>query len=220
MNINNRIIKHYLRNVRFITGTAYAGKSTMVRMLADKYGLLFYGENYDCIPEGVLTPEENPNLCYFQTMSGWQEYLNRPPEEFERWIYANMEELAELEVLYLIHTVGDRPAIVDTNIPLRLLREIADPHQVAVMLSPQAMSVEHFFDRDDPEKRFLKEQIMQSDDPEKTMANYLAGIARVNSQAHYDEMASSGFFTLVREDVHTDTRQQTLDSLAEHFGLA
>ncbi|OMF85904.1 hypothetical protein BK147_31255 [Paenibacillus sp. FSL R7-0337] len=40
MEINNRIIKHYLKIVLFMNGTAYAGKSTMVKMLADKYGLI------------------------------------------------------------------------------------------------------------------------------------------------------------------------------------
>ena len=30
----------------FITGTAYAGKSTMVKLLAEKYGGIFCGENY------------------------------------------------------------------------------------------------------------------------------------------------------------------------------
>ena len=34
MNIGNNILRHYLQNAYFITGTAYAGKSTMVKMLA------------------------------------------------------------------------------------------------------------------------------------------------------------------------------------------
>ena len=46
MKIENNIIKHYLQNVYFITGTAYAGKSTAVRMLAEKYGMIHCGENY------------------------------------------------------------------------------------------------------------------------------------------------------------------------------
>ena len=37
MNIENNILRYYLRNVWFITGTAYAGKSTTVRMLAERY---------------------------------------------------------------------------------------------------------------------------------------------------------------------------------------
>lgn len=35
MKIANNILKYYLRNVYFITGTAYAGKSTTVKMLAE-----------------------------------------------------------------------------------------------------------------------------------------------------------------------------------------
>ena len=34
----NNIIKNLLKNVYFINGTAYAGKSTMVKMLAEKHG--------------------------------------------------------------------------------------------------------------------------------------------------------------------------------------
>ena len=37
MKTENNILKYYLRNVFFITGTAYAGKSTTVKMLAEKY---------------------------------------------------------------------------------------------------------------------------------------------------------------------------------------
>lgn len=33
MKIENNILKHYLKNVYFITGTAYAGKSTTVKCL-------------------------------------------------------------------------------------------------------------------------------------------------------------------------------------------
>ncbi len=219
MEISDWLIKHYLKNVMFITGTAYAGKSTMVRMLADTYDLVHCGENYDCVPFDMLTPEKNPNLCYFRTMKDWQEFVNRPPEAYEKWIYANMWELAEFEIVYLMRIPAEKKVIVDTNIPLEILHEIADYNQVAVMLSPQSMSVDHFFDRDDADKVFIREQIMQAESPEATMKNFLAGMARVNSREHYDEYAGSGFFTVVREDVVRDTREETLKILARHFGL-
>ena len=49
MNINNNILKAYLKNCFFINGTAYAGKSTMCKMLAEKYHLLLCGENYGSV---------------------------------------------------------------------------------------------------------------------------------------------------------------------------
>jgi hypothetical protein len=203
----------------FVTGTAYAGKSTMVKMLAKKYGLIHCGENYDCIPDGILNPEQYPSLCYFQTMKDWQEFVNRVPEDYEKWIFSNMQEIAEFEIAFLIHISKSQKVIVDTNIPLDILHKIADYNQVAVMLSPQSMSVAHFFDRKDPDKVFIKQQIMKAENPKKAMENYSECIARINSKEHYDELANSGFFTIVRKDTLTDTKLETLEILAKHFGL-
>ena len=43
LKIENNILKYYLKNVYFITGTAYAGKSTTVKMLAEKYDIVNSG---------------------------------------------------------------------------------------------------------------------------------------------------------------------------------
>ena len=220
MNIQNNIIKHYLRDVYFITGTAYAGKSTAVHLLAEQYGMIECGENYHmAVSEAVATPETHPDLCYNKQLTDWREFVTRTPEEYERWIYAVGREAAEFEIAALIALCGQGRVIVDTNIPVDVLREISDYDHVAVMLSPQSMSVERFFDRDDPDKQFLLRVIDSCDDPAAVMENYRAGLARINSQAHYDEYANSGFFTLVRENTDIDTRQAVCDALAKHFGL-
>ena len=218
MEIQNAIIKHYLKNVYFINGTAYAGKSTMVKMLSEKYGLICCGENYDCIPKGILNPEQYPNLSYFQTMKDWQEFVNRTPEEYDKWATGSTQELVAFEIVYLMSISKSQKVIVDTNIPPDILHEIADYNRVAIMLSPQSMSVERFFDREDPDKKFIKEKIMEADDPEKTMANYLSCIEKMNSKEHYDEFINSGFFTILRNTTD-DTRAETLDILAKHFGF-
>ena len=219
MQINYLLLRHYLRNVMFINGTAYAGKSTMVRMLADKYGLVFCGENYDCVPEGIINPQTHPNLCYFQTMKNWQEFINRTPQEYFNWIVGTQKELVEFEIMHLISVSRAQKTIVDTNIPLDILRQIADYNQVAIMLSPQSLSVDRFFDRDDADKVFLKQRISEAENPEKTMENFLACMAKVNSQEIYDDFANSSFFTIVRQDTDEDTKTETMNILAKHFDL-
>ena len=87
------------------------------------------------------------------------------------------------------------------------------------MLSSQSMSVDNFFDRDDSDKKFLKEQIMKANDPEKTMNNFLESMARINSQENYDKWVNSGFFTIVRNDIIKDTKLETLEIIEKHFGL-
>ena len=220
MKIANNVLKHYLKNVYFITGTSYAGKSTAVRMLAEKFDLLLCGENYHMdVSEVVATPDTHPDLCYNRALTDWRDFVTRTPEEYERWIYAVGREAAEFEVAHLIAVSQDRKVIVDTNIPLDILKEISDYGHVAVMLSPQSMSVERFFDRDDPDKQFLLNVIDSCDDPAAVMENYRKGLALINSQQHYDEYAESGFFTVVREDDGRDTRAEVCATLAKHFGL-
>ena len=221
MKIENNVLRHYLKNVYFITGTSYAGKSTMVRMLAERYGMLCCGENYHmAVSEVVATPETHPDLCYNRQLTDWRDFVTRSPEEYERWIYAVGREAAEFEVAHLIAVSQDQKVIVDTNIPVDVLREITDYDHVAVMLSPQSMSVERFFDRSDPDKQFLLRVIDSCDDPAAVMENYRRGLLLINSREHYDEYANSGFFTVVREDIDEDTRERVCDTIAKHFGFA
>lgn len=220
MKIENNILRYHLQNVYFITGTAYAGKSTTVRMLAERYDMVFCGENYfSRVSDIVATPDIQPGLCYNRSLTDWRDFVTRSPEEYERWMYATGREAAEFEVAELLSLSRDRKVIVDTNIPVDMLKEISDYHHVAVMLSPQSMSVERFFDRSDPEKQFLLNVIRSCEDPEAVMENYKRGLARINSKEHYDEFANSGFFTVVREDNGADTREEVCQTIAKHFGL-
>ena len=220
MKIENNIIKHYLKNVYFITGTAYAGKSTTVKMLSERYDMVFCGENYhSAVSDAIATPEAQPDICFINNLTDWKEFVTRTPEEYERWIYSVGKEAAEFEVAELIAISQDKKVIVDTNVPVDILKEISDYNHVAVMLSPTSMSVERFFDREDPDKQFLLNVINSCEDPESVMENYRQGLARINSQEHYDELASSGFFTVVREDNGEDTREKVCDIIAKHFGL-
>jgi adenylylsulfate kinase-like enzyme len=63
MKIENNILKSYLKNVLFITGTAYAGKSTMCAMLAEKFDLFHCGENYK-LDEFLETLIRTSNLIF------------------------------------------------------------------------------------------------------------------------------------------------------------
>ena len=218
--IESNILRYYLRNTYFICGTAYAGKSTMVAMLADRFNMVHCGENYHGTHQDqFIDPIRQPNLSYFKTMKDWQEFVNRTPDEYDRWITGGSEEAAQIEIAELLRLSDTGRVIVDTNIPLDILREISDYRRVAVMLSPQAMSVEKFFDRTDEDKQFLLNHINQAEDPERTMANFRACIAKINSEEHYREFVDSGFFQIIREQTDTDTREETLLKLAEHFQL-
>lgn len=218
MIIENNILKKLFRNVYFINGTAYAGKSTMVRLLAEKYDGICCGENYHMELLNLADPVCQPNLCYMQTMSSWQEFISRTPEEYDEWIIGCGREAAQLEIIKLCQlAVTGKRIFVDTNIPPDILREISDYRHVAIMLAPQEMSVNRFFDRPDAEKQFLYQKILEAPDPEAAMANYRECLEKINSPEHYREFAESRFYALIRTE--KSTIDGTLEMLERHFGL-
>ena len=218
--ISDNLIRHYLRNVYFINGHSYAGKSTMVRMLSERYGMIHCGENYhDSFPREKLDRWKQPGLCFFDTMSGWPEWLSQTPEEHYRWMSQTTQECIEIEILELLRlSAGGQKVIVDTNIPPEVLREISDYDHVAILLcDPPDITAQKFFDRDDPDKQFMLSEIRKCPDPEATLKNF-------NAWALYHppletDWQHTGFFTYTRSDFEHDTREEMLTALAKHFRL-
>ena len=216
--IESNLLRELFKNVYFLNGTACAGKSTMVRLLAEKYDGICCGENYHDEYMHLIDPVHQPNLSYFDTMSGWQEFVTRTPESYDAWIQGSSREAAELELLKLIQLAPTGKKIfVDTNISVDILREISDYHRVAIMLSPQWMSVERFFDRPDAEKQFLYQKLLENPDPEWALENYRNILETINSREHYEAFANSGFFTHLRTE--ESTIEGTLSILEQHFNL-
>lgn len=220
MYIENNILKDYLRNCYFINGTAYAGKSTMCTLLAQRFDMVHCEENYNLDRiRAIAQPEVQPNICYMKTKPSWEHFVSRSPEEYEAWVDGNSRELPGFEIAELIRLSAEKKVIVDTSIPCDLLWQISDYDHVAILLTDQAMSVERFFDREDPEKRFLFSVIEACPDPEWALQNFKDCIARVNSPERYNAFLNSGFFTLIRPTGEGDTREEMLSALARHFKL-
>ena len=151
-------------------------------------------------------------------MRDWQEFISRTPQQYADWIEGCSKEAESLEIIRLFQLVSDDKKIfVDTNISLETLREISDQSRIAVMLCPQSMSVDRFFDRKDPEKLFILEQINKAKNSEEAMDNYRECLERINSREVYERYLNSGFFTIIRDD--SSTIENTLNELVVHFGF-
>ena len=184
MEIADNILKELLKNCYFLNGTAYAGKSTMVRLLAQRHDGIECEENYHDALMEATDPVCQPNLGYFQTMGSWHEFVSRSPEDYVAWLDGCSREAAQLEIVQLLRlSQSGKKIFVDTNISPEWLKKIASWDRVAVLLSPQSLSVERFFDRPDAEKQFLYRQILEGPDPEGTMANFRACVALANSRS-------------------------------------
>lgn len=215
--MNNQDIR--FDNAYFITGTAYAGKSTMIRMLAEKHNGILCEENYHDSFLTELDKRDFPCLTYTRDLEDWHDFIRRTPEEYKAWIdgAAKECEILELRILEDLKT-QEKPVFVDTNISIETLKTIADPNHVLIMLADPEISVRRFFERPDPEKQFLYQLIMDEPDPDQAMENYRQGLMLINSQENYEHFLHSGFHVILRDE--NRSIEQTLGLVEETFGLS
>jgi hypothetical protein len=189
-------------NVYFFNGSAYAGKSTMVKRLAEKHDGIACEENYHEALMDNLDWDEFPNLGYTANLTEWAEFIRRTPEEYADWIAGTSKEceILELRILDELVKTTDKKIFVDTNISLETLNRISDKDHVMIMLADPTISVSRFFDRPDSEKQFLYQLLLQEKDPDAAIANFRECLSRVNSQENYNMFLHSGFHLLQKDE--------------------
>ena len=200
--------KMNFRNVYFVIGNAYAGKSTLVKNLAERYQGIALEENYHDKKLPELDSKEFPNLTYTRDLQDWHEFIRRTPEEYVRWINdvakeCEIIELKMLEELLDAPEAGNKKIFVDTNISIETLRKISDKSHVIVMLADPQISVRRFFERPDSEKQFLYQLMLEEPDPQAALDNYREILTRINSKENYEIFEKSGFQVIYREEERT-----------------
>lgn len=184
------------KNVYFFNGTAYAGKSTMVKLLAEKYDGIACEENYHDVLLPELDKAEFPCLTYTRDLEDWHDFIRRTPEEYEQWINGVTKEceILELQILDdLIQKSPEKKIFVDTNICPETLHKISDEHHVMIMLADPQISVNRFFERPDKEKQFLYRLMLEEKDPQTTLENFRHCLERINSKENYNAFLNCGF---------------------------
>ncbi|MBQ9703179.1 MAG: AAA family ATPase, partial [Clostridia bacterium] len=101
MIFQDNVLKEYLKNVYFITGTPCGGKTTISRELAKKYNLTVYD-----IDEQFENHLMNSNSVYQPSMNtqfkNADEFFGRTVEEYKKWLLDNTREQLDFVILDLI----------------------------------------------------------------------------------------------------------------------
>lgn len=204
--------------VYFINGTAYAGKSTMVKRLAEKYNGIACEENYHEALMPGLDRDTFPCLTYTRDLQDWRDFIRRTPDEYEAWVKGVSKEceILELQILDKLSAEG-KTVFADTNISVETLWEVSDRDHVLIMLADPDLSVNRFFERPDKEKQFLYRLLMEEEEPKRAMENFKQCLKRVNSRAVYDAFFHSGFRVIVRDE--SRRIEDTLALVEREFGL-
>lgn len=212
-----------LSNVYFVIGTSYAGKSTLVKNLAQKHQGIALEENYHDAKLPELDSKEFPGLTYTRDLQDWHEFIRRTPEEYVTWLKNTTKE-CEIVELRMIEELLEKPEaqgkkiFVDTNICIETLHRISDTRHVLVMLADPEIGIHRFFDRPDPEKQFLYKLMLEEPDPQAALDNYREILTRICSKESYDKLLHSGFEAVFRDEARS--QEETVLLAEKIFGLS
>ena len=227
MNIANNILKHSLKNVYFLTGTALAGKTTMTKELAEKHGFIAFHENYNKEPfkvfESICDEKYQPQKIKRDRQHkkdenyDWDAHFNRSAEEIlaDKPEYGLNDEFMEFVMIELIKLSHNNKVIADVCAPMKLLVEISDYNRIACLLaSPELVTTINYGSRDD--HRSYLEWMMSLNEPDKKIAKQ-DELFRIDTEKTYEESRKYNLFSIVRTG--ESTIESTLRLLKKHFNL-
>lgn len=212
MNISNNILKHHLKNVLFVSGTAYGGKTTMTKLIEKKYGFIRYreGTKFDEHFE-YADKQYQPAMCYER--GDLNSFFNRPVDEYAKWLKDTVYEQAEMALIDLIKLSKNQKVIADVQIPLEYLMEIADYSQVVLLIAKPDVIRENYFKRED--KKEIYDCIMSMPNPEKTLENVNNALEKATIP--HEKFHNSGFKYIVRDE--DSTIEKTFYEIEKYFNL-
>lgn len=133
MIFQDNIIKEYLKNVYFVTGTPCGGKTTISRELAKRHNLLVYDAdeqfaNHQKISNEIYQPAMN------KTFKDADEFFGRTIEEYRQWLIENTREQLEFVLLDLMCIAKKQIVLCDCHLTLEQASQFTDASRVVFLL--------------------------------------------------------------------------------------
>lgn len=213
MIFQDNIIKQYLRNVYFITGTPCGGKTTISRALGKKYNIpVFDVDEQFAIHRAMSEPEFQPNMN--KSFKDADEFFKRTVEEYRNWLIGNTREQLDFVLLDLIRLSANGPVICDCHLTIEQAAQFSDPSRVVFMIKEPTDLVEDYCNR--PDHQGFSDFIHSATDYEKAKETCSETLKSLNEKAYLD-IKNSDFFYVEKDSGRAV--EDTLKLVEKHLGL-
>lgn len=213
MIIQDNIIKEYLKNVFFVTGTPCGGKSTISRVLAERHNLLLFDIDQQFDQHKRLSdPTFQPAMNI--TFPNADAFFGRSVEEYRRWLLDNTREQLDFVLLDLIRLSHHRPVVCDCHLTLEQAEKLTDPARIVFLLKEPSNLVEDYCNR--PDHQGFSSFINSASDPVKAKATCNETLRSLNAD-FYRAVKCSKYFWVER--TLDSTVQKTVKLVEGHFGF-
>ena len=213
MIFQDNVIKEYLKNVYFITGTPCGGKSTVARELARRHGLTVFDidQRFD-EHQRMSDPEYQPAMN--KTFKDADEFFGRTVEEYKQWLLSNTREQLDFVLLDLIRLSQDRIVLCDCHLTIEDADRLTDPSRIVFLLREPSNLVDEYCSR--PDHQDFSEFIHSATDVENARRVCSETLRSLNEKA-YADIRSSRYFHIDRSEGLTV--EETVNRVERRFSF-
>jgi len=213
MIFQDNVIKEYLKNVYFVTGTPCGGKTTISRALAKRHNLLVYD-----VDEQFEKHQQMSNTTFQPAMNKHfkdaDEFFGRTVEEYRNWLIANTREQLDFVLLDLIRLSQNQIVVCDCHLTMEEVQKYTEPSRIAFLIKEPSNIVDDYCNR--PDHQDFKGFIESASDVEKAKGVCNETLKSLNWN-HYNAIKDSDYFWIERTP--ESTVDETVEKVEKHFGL-
>ena len=213
MIFQDNVMKEYLKNVYFITGTPCGGKTTLSHALAKKYGFELFDiderfEEHKKISDPLFQPAMNTSF------KSADEFFGRTVEEYKNWLLKNTREQLEFVLLDLIRLSENKRVLCDCHLTVAQALAFSEPARVVFLIKDPSNLVEEYGNRPDHQGFF--QYLNSATDIEKAKQTVNTTLYELNAD-RIEEIKRSPFFWIER--TADSTLEDTVACVEKHFCL-
>lgn len=213
MIFQDNVIKKYLSNVYFITGTPCGGKTTVAKALSEKHGIPVYDiDEMFALHQQMSDNASQPNMN--RQFKDADEFFGRSVDEYVNWLIGNTREQLDFVLLDLIRLSQNGRIICDCHLTLEEAKRITEPSKVVFLVREPYDLVDEYCARAD--HKDFSDFIHSASDFEKAKAVCSETLCTLNKE-NYNAIKISNYFWLERSSGRTV--EDTVKLVEKHFGF-
>ncbi|MBQ6805918.1 MAG: AAA family ATPase [Lachnospiraceae bacterium] len=214
MIFQDNVIKEYLKNVYFVTGTPCGGKTTISRELAKRHNLLVYDideqfANHKKISNSVFQPSMN------KVFKDADEFFGRTVEEYKKWLIDNTREQLDFVLLDLIRLSQNQIVLCDCHLTVEEAEKFTEPSRIVFLIKEPSNLVDDYCNR--PDHQGFSDFINSTSDTEKAKAICNETLKSLNEK-RCNDIKESDYYWIERTP--KSTVDETVGKVERHFGFA
>jgi len=213
MIFQDNVIKEYLKNVYFITGTPCGGKTTISRELGKKYNLFVYDvDDQFAKHQKISNSDFQPSMN--QVFKDADEFFGRTVEEYKQWLINNTREQLDFVLLDLIRISQNQIVLCDCHLTVEEANNLTEPSRIVFLIKEPSDLVDDYCNRTDHQG--FSNFINSTSDVDKAKAVCNATLKILNEKK-YELIKSSDYFWIERNK--NSTVEETVRKVEQHFSL-